>query len=95
MTKKIEKMSEIEFTKNAIVKLRKVPYKGIHSVFSGYNEAFRKYFGSDPIEAVNQMVADGQIETRYVKKGAQLYLRGEKPEGVSHRAEKTIEKIIG
>jgi len=35
---------------------RNEPYKGIHSVYSGFNEAFKKYFaGHDPIPLTNQM----------------------------------------
>jgi hypothetical protein len=35
-----EKLSKEEFIKKAIVSLRKDGYKGIHTVYSGFNEAF-------------------------------------------------------
>ena len=40
------KMSHEEFLKKAIVSLRKEGYKGIHTIYSGFNEAFKKYFNS-------------------------------------------------
>jgi hypothetical protein len=39
-----EKFSYEEFVRQAILKLRIGNYKGIHSVYSGFNEAFRKYY---------------------------------------------------
>ena len=33
-----------EFVLKAIERLRVPPYKGIHSVFSGFNEVFSEYF---------------------------------------------------
>ncbi len=39
-----EKLSYEEFVRKAIVSLWKEGYKGIHSVYSGFNNAFRKIF---------------------------------------------------
>ena len=39
-----EKLSHEEFIKKAIVSLRKDGYKGIHTVYSGFNSAFKKSF---------------------------------------------------
>ncbi len=74
-----ERLSQAEFVKKAIVSLRKDPYKGIHSVFSGFNEAFRAYFNEDPIKWTNQLAAEGAIETRPSRRGIMLYLHGEAP----------------
>ncbi|MCZ6624637.1 MAG: hypothetical protein O7B35_10480 [Deltaproteobacteria bacterium] len=74
-----EKLTQAEFVKKAIVSLRKNPYKGIHSVYSGFNEAFRAYFNEDPIKWTNQLAAEGDIETRPSRKGIMLYLHGEAP----------------
>ena len=63
----------------AIKNLRKDPYRGIHSVYSGFNEAFRKYFGTNPVEATSRLAAEGKIETRPFKGGAMLFLPGEAP----------------
>ena len=111
-----EKLTQAEFVKKAIVSLRKNPYKGIHSVYSGFNEAFRAYFNEDPIKwtnqvisttgfgtprstkgvscrfspletpsalsppqeagfTLNQLAAEGDIETRPSRKGIMLYLQ--------------------
>lgn len=44
-----EKLSHEEFIKKAIVDLRQKGYKGIHTVYSGFNTAFKKYFdGENP-----------------------------------------------
>lgn len=74
-----ERLTQAEFVKKAIVSLRKDPYKGIHSVYSGFNEAFRSYFNDDPIKWTNQLAAEGVIETRPVRRGIMLYLPGEAP----------------
>ena len=37
-----ERLSHEEFIRKAIVSLRKEGFKGIHSVFSGFNNAFEK-----------------------------------------------------
>lgn len=54
---------------------------GLHTVFSGFNAAFRQYFGEDidPIEAVQDAVDRGIIERRYAFKGAEIFLPGEMP----------------
>ncbi len=75
-----EKLSEAEFVKRAIVKLRKDPYKGIHSVYSGFNQAFREYFSNDdPVKWTTQLADDGVVETRRARGGIMLYLPGEAP----------------
>lgn len=76
---KEEKLTQAEFVKRAIVKLRKDPYKGIHSVYSGFNQAFRDYFNEDPIKWTNQLASDGVVETRPARGGVMLYLPGEAP----------------
>jgi hypothetical protein len=57
-----ERLSHEEFVKRAIVSLRKEGYKGIHSVYSGFNEAFKKYFQDEnPIEVTNRLAGEGKI----------------------------------
>ena len=73
------KLTEEEFVVQAIRNLRKDPYRGIHSVYSGFNEAFRKYFGSNPVEATARLASQGKIETRPFKGGAMIFLPGEAP----------------
>jgi hypothetical protein len=75
-----EKLSHEEFVKKAIVSLRKEGYKGIHSVYSGFNEAFKKYFGDEnPVDATNALAAEGKIIIRPVKGGVMLYLPEDAP----------------
>lgn len=75
-----EKMNHEEFIKKAIVSLRKEGYKGIHTVYSGFNEAFKKYFpGENPVEATNKLAQEGKIVIRPVKGGVMLYLPEDVP----------------
>lgn len=75
-----EKLNYEEFVKRAIVSLRKEGYKGIHSVYSGFNDAFKKYFeGEDPVKKTNQLAAEGKIVIRPVKGGVMLYLPEDAP----------------
>lgn len=61
--RKIEpKLSEEEFVIRAIGKLRG-KHKGLHSVFSGFNDAFRGYFGTNPVETVQRL---GQEKLQYL-----------------------------
>ena len=74
-----KKISEYEFIVRAIRKLRQPPYKGIHSVYSGFNQAFREYFNSDPVAITTRLANEGRIVTRPVKGGALLYLPEDTP----------------
>jgi hypothetical protein len=75
-----EKLSHEEFIKKAIVSLRKEGYKGIHTVYSGFNNAFKKYFaGENPVEVTNRLAQEGKIVVRPVKGGVMLYLPEDAP----------------
>lgn len=75
-----ERLSHEEFIKKAIVNLRKEGYKGIHTVYSGFNEAFKKYFeGEDPVKVTNQLAGEGKIVIRPVRGGVMLYLPEDAP----------------
>ena len=60
-------LNEEEFVFRAIKRLRKPPYKGIHSVFSGFNQAFKEQFAKNPVEVTNRMAQEGKIVTRPVR----------------------------
>ncbi len=79
MAENEEKLTQADFVNRAIQKLRKDPYKGIHSVYSGFNEAFRGYFNDDPIKWTTQLASEGVIETRPARGGVMLYIPGEAP----------------
>lgn len=75
-----EKLSHEEFVKKAIVSLRKEGFKGIHTVYSGFNNAFKKYFdGENPVEVTNRLAEEGKIVVRPVKGGVMLYLPEDAP----------------
>ena len=75
-----EKLNHEEFIRRAIVSLRKDGYKGIHTVYSGFNEAFKKYFpGDDPIEVTNGLQKQGKLTIRPVRGGVMLYLPEDTP----------------
>ncbi len=75
------KLGPEEFVKLAIARLRLENYKGIHSIYSGFNEAFKSYFdGANPIDATGELARQGRIGLRPVKGGVMLYLPGEGPE---------------
>jgi hypothetical protein len=75
------KLSPEDFVKLAIGRLRLENYKGIHSVYSGFNDAFKSYFdGANPIDATDELARQGKIGLRPVKGGVMLYLPGDGPE---------------
>jgi len=86
-------MNHEEFVKKAIASLRKEGYKGIHTVYSGFNEAFKKYFeGENPVEATNKLASEGKIVIRPVKGGVMLYLPEEAP-APGQNADATLKKM--
>ena len=87
-----EKLSHEEFVKRAIVSLRKEGFKGIHSVYSGFNEAFKKYFNDEnPVDVTNKLAAEGKIVIRPVKGGVMLYMPEDAPGSGS--AEQVLKKM--
>ena len=87
----VTQVSEEEFVLRAIKRLRKPPYRGIHTVFSGFNQAFKEHFGKSSIEVTQKMAAAGKIVIRPVRGGGMLYFPDEAPE-----AQKSVlNKILG
>ncbi len=87
-----EKLSHEEFIRQAVLKLRSSPYKGIHSVYSGFNEAFKKYFnGEDPVKATNKLAAEGKLFVRPIKGGVILYLPEDAPK--TTRGDEALKKM--
>jgi hypothetical protein len=87
-----KKLTPEEFVRLAIVKLRNGNFKGIHSVYSGFNEAFRKYYeGGDPVQVTNRFGEEGKLVIRPVKSGVMLYLPEDAPQG--DRGEQTLRKM--
>lgn len=88
-----KRLTHEEFIRKAIISLRKEGYKGIHTVYSGFNDAFKKYFeGENPVEVTNRLAAEGKIVIRPVKGGVMLYLPEEAPAS-SRSADDTLKKM--
>jgi hypothetical protein len=83
------RLSEEEFIRRAIKKLRG-NYKGIHSVYSGFNAAFKEYFGTNPVDTTQKLAKEGKIRIRPVKGGVILYL----PEDAPNSPENILKKIL-
>lgn len=82
-----------EFVIHAITTLRdESKSKGIHTVYSGFNQAFRAYFpGRNPVEETKRMAEAGKIVVGYRRGGAMLFLPGEAPVANSNAgAEKAL-----
>lgn len=94
MKKKEEDKQQItpeQFVLLALKRLKRPEYKGIHTVYSGLNAAFREYFPQlDPVEIVKQLAKDGKIRIRPARGGAIIYPAGE--ETVTS-AKQTLEKM--
>jgi hypothetical protein len=84
------KMSEEEFVLRAIRRLRKPPYRGIHSVYSGFNQAFKEHFAKNPVDVTKRMAEEGKIVTRPVRGGVMLYI----PEDAPKPRESVLQKIL-
>ena len=75
------KLGHEEFVRLAVVKLRRENYKGIHSVYSGFNDAFKTYFADmNPIEVTGELARAGKLTLRPVKGGVMLYLPEDGPQ---------------
>jgi hypothetical protein len=89
----VPNLSEVEFVRRSILNLRG-KYKGIHTIYSGFNEAFKKYFGTNPIEATKKLSEEGKIVIRPTKGGVMIYLPEDLPGGPPKNVDDTLNKII-
>lgn len=88
-------MTKEEFVLKAIKSLRDpARSKGIHSVYSGFNQAFRTQFNEDPRPTTDAMVEAGTLGIRPARGGVMLYLPGEAPAFVDSGAA-ALKKILG
>jgi hypothetical protein len=88
------KLSYEEFFKLAILRLRNTSKSlGIHSVFTGFNQAFREYFQEDPIKVTQELAGQGKIEIRPVRGGVMIYLPGEAPKRADS-GKSVLDKIL-
>lgn len=89
---KMKKMATDEFVIACIKAGRNGKSKGIHTVYSGFNDAFRKYYEADPVEATQKLAEEGKILMHRTKGGAMVYLPGEGPK-VS-RSNKAADELL-
>lgn len=83
-----------EFVLKAIERLRVPPYKGIHSVYSGFNAAFREYFPLlDPVDVTNQLAKEGKLFIRPARKGGVILYRAEDAPSIT-LSKDALKKII-
>ena len=95
MKKKEEdrRLTPEEFVHIALEKLKKPEHKGIHAVYSGFNEAFREYFPQlDPVKTMKELAANGKIRLRPARGGAVIYPAGEETV-TSADAKQTLKKM--
>lgn len=91
----VGKLSREDFIKQAIIKLRDTSKsRGIHTIYSGFNSAFREYFGEDPIAATQQLAQLGKIDLKPVKGGVMIYLPGEGPMAKSTSGKSALSIIL-
>lgn len=85
-----KKLSQEEFVTRAIEKLRRPGYKGIHTVYSGFNKAFRDYFDADPVIATQALAQKGVIAQHGARGGSMIYLAKDAPARKDDKALSTI-----
>jgi len=78
-----EQLSKDDFVIRAIKNLRREPYRGIHSVYSGFNQAFRQEYNENPVDTTTRMAREGKIFIRPVKGGVILYLPDDAPSSLN------------
>jgi hypothetical protein len=65
-----DKLTHEQFTLLAIEKLASPGKNAIHTVWSGFNAAFKEQFpGENPVDATKKLLADGKISMRPIKGG--------------------------
>ena len=87
---KMVRLTEEEFVLRGIRRLRKPPYLGIHTVYSGFNQAFKEHFGRNPVEVTQKMAEEGKVVIRPVRGGVMLYL----PDDAPKAKESVLQKIL-
>lgn len=74
-------LSTEEFTLLAIERLTKPGQVGIHTVYSGFNDAFRDWFpGKNPVTETQALAEAGKIDLRLARGGAVIYPPGRIPQ---------------
>ena len=88
------KISYEEFVERSIRTLRKPPHKGIHVVFSKFNEAFRQYYNEEPRPIIEKLVEDGFLRSRPARGGAMIMLSSDSKEKSEKTAGKATSDVL-
>ena len=90
------RMTEEKFVLRAIDRLHQPKYKGIHTVYSGFNEAFREYYGkdADPVAATKRLATDGKVVIMPSRGGVILYKKGDEPVLAPKPKNGALDKIL-
>lgn len=91
----MEKITMEEFALRSVKKYRVGKQKSIHTVYSGFNKAFRRYFDADPVEEMKKLAAEGKIDMHPTRGGARLYLPGESTSSKRTEPDEFIATILG
>ena len=94
------KLTHDEFFASAMENLRTIAedgkreYKGLHTVYSGSNEAFRVYFeGGDPVGFIKALEEAGTIVSIPVRGGVRVYWPSEAPNSARKTATQTLKRM--
>lgn len=90
------KMDYKDFVTKAIKSLREPPYKGIHVVYSNFNNAFRQYYDEDPRPIIDKMITEGFLVSRVTRGGAIIMLASDVDENakVENGSSVALAKIL-
>ena len=88
-----KKVSHDQFILDAIARLRKPPHEGIHVVFSNFNAAFLKYYGSEARPFVDDAAKRKLISLRPARGGA--IIGPYKEEAAPAEPDEVLDKILG
>lgn len=95
MKRSKEHLTVEEFVARAIETLQNKKFPGkIHTVFSGFNEAFRAYFPKlDPVKEVQKLAAAGKVALRPCRGGALMAKGKGKAAEDEHSAATALKKM--
>lgn len=88
------KMSYREFVERSIKALRVSPHKGIHVVYSGFNNAFRQYYNEDPRSVTDKLTEEGFLVSRLARGGAIIALSSESDQKSNDSVSAVLAKIL-
>jgi hypothetical protein len=94
----VRKAGPEAFVMDAIVRLRTGNYTGIHTVYSGFNAAFREVFPDvDPVQFTRELSEAGKLVIKPIRGGALITRRqdwkGELPVSTVERQKRALSAL--